>query len=229
MARLWWEGWGWLWGKKKQEPGRVGREVGYLLCQASSCGSCGLQSAQDWEAGVRGGRRRGSWIRAHCQLLPPFPPPALSVLSTPPPSPPAGPCSGLLLYPQTFSQLVSMLTGPKMGLSTPRAGLTPPLLTLCGYPVSLDKIPALQPALLPLSPIRSLGFPVHGITLSSGRCTPGTCCHSHDHCSPHCLCPSLWQVSLSETKGPGLTPPGSPASPTTGEAYERSGSPFSSA
>ena len=54
-------------------------------------------------------------------------------------------------------------------------------------------------------------------------------CHSHDHCSPHCLCPSLWQVSLSETKGPGLTPPGSPASPTTGEVYERSGSPFSSA
>ena len=88
MARLWWEGWGWLWGKKKQEPGRVGREVGYLLCQASSCGFCGLQSTQDWEARVRGGRRRGSWIRAHCQLLPLFPPPALSVLPRPHPHQP---------------------------------------------------------------------------------------------------------------------------------------------
>ena len=62
-----------------------------------------------------------------------------------------------------------------MGLSTPRAGLTPPLLTLCGSPVPLDKVPSLQPALLPPSPIRSLGFPVHGITLSSGHCTHGTC------------------------------------------------------
>ena len=175
VARLWWEG-GADCGKKKQEPGRVGREVGYLLCQASSCGSCGLQSTQDWEAGVRGGRRRGSWIRAHCQPPPPFPPPALSVLQPPPsPSPPAGPCSDLLFHPRTFSRLVSMPAGQQMGLSTPRAGLTPPLLTLCGSPAPLDKVPALWPAFLPLLPIRALGFSAHGITLSSGRCTPGTC------------------------------------------------------
>lgn len=125
---------------------------------------------------MRGGRRRGSWIRAHCQPPPPSPPPALSVLQPPPsPSPPAG---SLLRPPPPSPDLLPVSVHARRtpdGLSTPRAGLTPPLLTPCGSPVPLDKVPALRPALLPLLPIRALGFSAHSITLSSGRCTPGTC------------------------------------------------------
>ena len=106
----------------------------------------------------------------------------------------------------------------------PRAGLTPPLLTRCGSLVPLDEVRAPQPALLPLSPIRALGFPACGITLSSGRCTPGACSVTAVTTAVLTTC----RVSLSEIKGPGPTPPGSPASPTTGEAYGRSGSPFAS-
>lgn len=55
MARLWWEE-GSDCGKKKREPGRVGREVGYLLCQASSCSSLWASSTPR----LRGrGERRG--------------------------------------------------------------------------------------------------------------------------------------------------------------------------
>lgn len=174
---------------------------------------------------MRGGRRRGSWIRAPLQPYLSCPTPPLSS-----PSPPAGHCSSLLLHPQTFSRLVSTPTGSRMGgsfcaqgwphpspahpLWLPGAPGQSPSPSACSSPTIAHQRPRLprpwhHPELWALHPWCLL-------------------CHSRDHCGPHHLCPSLRQVSLSEIKGPGLTPPGSPVSPTTGEAYERSGSPFSS-
>lgn len=135
-VRLWWEGWGWLWGKR-------GCECSAL--PGLSCGSCGLQSTHDWEAeGVAG----DPTLEPTTSLsLPPLPP-ALSVpLSSP--YPPPGPYSGLLLFPwtpppsQPSSGLCPPPREPQRILSTPRVNPIPPLLTHLPW---LPSAPGLRPS-----------------------------------------------------------------------------------
>lgn len=180
--------------------GRDGADCGergdarVLLCQALSCGSCGLQSTHDWEAeGVAG----DPTLEPTTSLSLPSLPPALSV--------PLSLHTHCLVPTQASSSFPGPLPTPSLLLVSvhtqggPRGFFLHPGLTLSlpcshtshGSPVPPDKVPAPQPG-VPLSPIRALYFTSHGFTLKLW--VPHTwylLCHSHDHLGSHCLCPSL--------------------------------------
>lgn len=164
--------------------GRDGADCGergdarVLLCQALSCGSCGLQSTHDWEAeGVAGDPTLEPTTSLSLPPLPPALSVPLSLLHTHclVPTQASSSFPGPLPTPSLLLVSVHTQGGPRGFFLHPGLTLSLPCShTSHGSPVPPDKDPAPQPG-VPLSPIRALYFTSHGFTLKLWGHTPGTC------------------------------------------------------
>ena len=103
-----------------------------VLCQAASCGSCGLQSAHDWEGeGAGGGPTLEPTTSLSVPSLPPAPSVPLSLLHPHRlvPAQASSSFPGPLPPPSLLLASVHPHGGPQRILSTPRVNPIPPLLT----------------------------------------------------------------------------------------------------